>query len=330
MQLAGVWNQNEDQLKFNEWESAAGRGDFPGAWVINDRERKHWPSAHQLWDGTPLSGRMLHVKCLHGLGDAVQMFQYASRLRSIGEGVVYGVSPDFLPLARYFEGVEHAVAIGSDSPFTNSTCLEMLELPYIFRTCLDDLPIATKYLDRGGILKAKYTCRTARMDPHLRVGIASQGGTWDQNRWIPPSELRPMLSSTLADFIFLQGFSAATGQAINNKIPSLSGGLEELAGVIANLDLVISIDTLSAHLAGALGVPCWLLLKSDADWRWQVDMTRTPWYPRTRIFRQRKVGEWTDPLAEVTHILHAAAKERSELRSREACQVGKGAGNTRL
>ena len=298
------WSEEEDRRRFKEWANAMTRGDFQQAWDFDDAYSKHWPSAHQCWDGKVLRGRRVCVSCLHGLGDAVQMFQYAKLLKAAAAQVLYRLPQALVELASHFEAVDCVASLADPPPNEPDWChLEMLELPYIFRTLPQELPLNTCYLDRSRMLRSRFAKRFMQTQSKLKVGLALQGGEWDAARWVPFEAIHQLLDNQGIRFDFLQGLPPAMPLAVRGRYSVLTGGLKELTGVIANLDLVIACDTLSAHVAGAVGTPCWLLLKADADWRWQNDERRTYWYPSTRLFRQASPGAWDAPLVQVRQML---------------------------
>ncbi len=198
--------------------------------------------------------------------------------------------------------------------------MEVMELPYAFRSTITTLPRIIPYvqLPRPALAAAK-----ARMSngDSKRIGLVWAGGEWNRSRSIPFQLLQPLLQETPAIFYSLQGGEDNADWAeMRDSYHSRDGqnspsglryhdtadhgpGLIPLAAAIANLDLVITVDTMAAHLAGALGIPVWLLLQHAADWRWMIHRTDSPWYPRMRIFRQPAPGNWPAVIAEVCHEL---------------------------
>jgi hypothetical protein len=183
------------------------------------------------------------------------------------------------------------------------------ELPYLFRTTLNDLPITTHYLDLPG---ANVQQAADAMGPLTkpRIGLVWAGGQWNPERSIPIGLLDPIISEADVEFWSLQGDVAAddanpwidTGM-VRDATAICGDGLVVLAATIANLDLVITVDTLAAHLAGALGKPAWVMLQYAADWRWMTARDDTPWYPSVRLFRQPKPGDWSGTVGAVRDAL---------------------------
>ena len=138
-------------------------------------------------------------------------------------------------------------------------------------------------------------------------------GGWKPERSLKPRELAPLADISGVAFVSLQRGPAYESWRVAPAGPPfgvelMSDSVEETAAVIANLDLVISVDTMVAHLAGALGVPVWLLLHDTADWRWLLDREDSPWYPTMRLFRQPARGDWESVVQRVATALAAWAK----------------------
>jgi len=156
------------------------------------------------------------------------------------------------------------------------------ELPYLFRTTLATVPADVPYI----FVEPASLTRNGR----LHVGLIWQSGDWDNRRSIPFSEVKQLARVPGIDWHILQRHAPLAGW--DNSMGSISGGDNPLddARVMRTLDLVISVDTMTAHLAGALGVNTWTLLPFESDWRWMLDRHDSPWYPTMRLFRQRDEG----------------------------------------
>ena len=307
-EVAGAHPSRCDSLR---WMVAMLQGNLGAAWLLSDAIRlRGEPDPHRFWNGEELRGARVIVRCLHGLGDAVQMLRYAPRLARLAADVVYEVPPRMLELAPCFRGVDHAVTWGDQAPAKPTSFdvqVEVMELAYVFRTTADGLPVATDYLDLPAALLAETAgAMGARTLP--RVGLVWAAGEWNHARSIPPASLGPLLECPRYEFWNLQGGEARMQLRGLKDATMLCGeGVLALAATIANLDLVITVDTLAAHLAGALGRPCFLLLQHAADWRWQVNRADSPWYPSVRLFRQPSPGDWPGVIAQVTRALEQEA-----------------------
>ena len=234
------------------------------------------------------------------------MLRYAPRLAALAASVVYEVPPSLLELAPYFSGIDEVMTWGEQAPPqppAYDVQTEIMELPYLFRTEASDLPIAARYLHLPSPLLARVA---ARMGPRNlpRAGIVWAAGEWNPERSIPLACLAPLLAHPACAFWNLQGGTARTNLTALQDATSVCGdGILALAATIAHLDLVITVDTLAAHLAGALGKRVFLLLQHAADWRWQSGRDDSPWYPTLRIFRQPTPGDWPGVVAEVCQAL---------------------------
>jgi hypothetical protein len=261
------------------------------------------------------------VRCLHGLGDTIQFLRYATRLRSRAASLVVEVPPALLELAQYFDGVEKVVSWDECAPAASEEWeiqVEVMELPYLFRTGLSELPIAENYLRMPDHLRG---VRASSASAPVKVGLVWSAGEWNPARSIPFSMVRELIESCCCcEFWNLQGGAARDEWQCLSPSTSLrdahacGSGLVNLATTILDLDLVITVDTLAAHMAGALGRPAWVLLGYAADWRWMTKRKDSPWYPSLRLFRQAVPGDWEGVINCVQRELEAWTKAVTQLR----------------
>ena len=287
-----------DRCSGGRWMASALQGDFDGAWKESDSLRhRDAPDPHRFWNGEDIRGKRLIVRSLHGLGDAVQMLRYAPLLGQLAASVVYEVAPQLLPLAPFFRGVLKVCSWGLEAsidPPEWDIQVEVMELPYLFRTTLKELPVATGYLEvpTEFVQRAGF-CMGGCDKP--RIGLVWSGGDWNASRSIPFDLLRSVLSQSSFEFWNLQNgpvMLEANGTGIRSATTLCGDGILALAATMVHLDLIITVDTLAAHLAGALGKPAWVILQHAADWRWMTKRTDSPWYPTLRLFRQPRPGDW--------------------------------------
>ena len=310
--VAEASGADPDRCAAGRWMAHMFAGDFASAWRESDAiRRRGGPDPHRMWTGEDLSGRHIIVRCLHGYGDTVQFLRFAPQLRNLAAQVIYEVPPALYELAAYIEGVENVVTWGRLSPVSPvhwDTQIEVMELPYIFRTELGDLPIAQNYVHPP---QTRCNCVNRKLGRnHPRVGVVWAAGEWNQTRSIPFPVFSALLSEPACEFWSLQG---GASQSDWNQLPvslrlrdsaDLGDGILNLACIISQLDLVITVDTLAAHLAGAMGIPAWVLLQHAADWRWMRSGTTSPWYPSLRLFRQHAPGDWSSLMKKVRQELH--------------------------
>jgi hypothetical protein len=307
-----------DHCSAGRWMAAMLGGDFEAAWRESDAIRRRGaPDLNRFWKREDLRGKTVIIRCLHGLGDAVQFLRYIPILKATALKVLVEVPPGLLELASCFDGIDHALTWGEQAPTSPprwDVQVEVTELPYIFRTQLRDLPIAERYLQLPSARLSSAASRS-RTSNSMHVGVVWSSGEWNTARSIPLALLQPLLNVPGCEFWNLQGGDARSDWRDLGDFPTLHSAPECansvlcLAELIAQLDLVITPDTLAAHLAGALGVRTWVLLQKSADWRWMLHRQDSPWYPSMRLFRQAIRGDWTSVIAEVRTRLEATAAE---------------------
>ncbi len=301
------WDEQANRRNFRRWHAAMAAGAFSEAWNINDEEAQHWPSAHQLWNGTPLRGRSIDLHALHGLGDFVQMMRFVPRLNQLGCDITLNVRPELMPLLPCFSGSFRTAAETRST--RHCVAVEMMELLYALRVEPAHLPASANYLRLPPSLTTDLRERMNTGSCLPKAGVVWSGSAWDPERWIPVEHLAPLLQLKCCEWWSMQGPESAQegdGLPLLHFDKAGKGGLLEFAAAIQNLDLLITADTLAAHIAGALGKPVWVLLKKDADWRWLKGRVDSPWYPTMRLFRQAEHGAWTAVLSQVRDAVWSA------------------------
>jgi hypothetical protein len=272
----------------------------------------HLPRHEQpVWDGRPLEGRRVLVRCYHGLGDTLQFIRYAPLLRRVAREVVVWAQPELVRLVETVEGVGRVLPLHDGAPEAEFDAdVEVMELPHVFRSTEATIPARVPYL--------RVPPAPRDPDERLAVGLAWRAGGWDERRSVPVALLAPLAEIAGVALHVLQ-----RGPGLEERPPgfgAVAGSDDpwEAARTMRALDLVVTVDSMPAHLAGALGVPTWTLLHADPDWRWMRDRDDSPWYPTMRLFRQRRPGEWADVVRRVAERLRAAAARRSPGADREA------------
>jgi hypothetical protein len=302
---------NADRCSAGRWMVSMLRGDFESAWRESDAIRRRGaPDPHRFWNGEDIRGKRMIVRCLHGFGDAVQLLRYARELRDMAKEVTFEVAPRLVELARCFDGVNRVITWGDSAPRRPPAWdvqMEVMELPYFFRTQIRDLPIAERYLRLPEHAVARVRNEMVR-STNARIGLVWSSGEWNPSRNVLFNHLAPLLGSPGCEFWNLQGPEAAAGDSVCDSLREVRGcrdSILTLAAVICELDLVITVDTLAAHLAGALGVPAWVMLQYAADWRWMTHTSTSPWYPSLRLFRQPRPHRWESVVADIQCALRA-------------------------
>jgi tetratricopeptide (TPR) repeat protein len=298
------------------------RGDFSRGWGLYEfrkqcRGFKFARYAEATWDGGPLNGRRILLWSEQGLGDTIQFLRFLPKVEELGGKIVLAVQPELRRLVEGSVKVEEFVEPSGVPPFDVQCSL--LSLPLALGTTLETIPGGGPYLKAPGDLVAKWGERIEKwlQDPHggavgvrgnsLRVALAWAGRPGhinDANRSMQLKDLAP-LAATGAVFFSLQKWKTGFSIAGPDQAMRIVDWTEELAdmadtaGLIANLDLVIGVDSAVVHLAGALGARVWVLLPKAADWRWLLDREDSPWYRTMRLFRQERLGDWTGVVGRV-------------------------------
>jgi tetratricopeptide (TPR) repeat protein len=255
------------------------------------------------WRGEPATGRTLLIHAEQGYGDTLQFCRYASLAAARGLRVIVQAPRPLVRLLRGLEGVDQVLQDGEELPAFDLHC-PMLSLPLAFGTTVATIPSAERYLHADTAQVAAWRTRLDAMEnrgPHIGlVWAGNSRNIADQRRSLSPDRLAPLFEFLDAHFFSLQKDAAAAPEH-----PKLTDVMHEMtdfadtAALIANLDLVISVDTAVAHLAAALGRPVWLLNRFDPCWRWLTGRHDSPWYPTLRLFRQPKAGDWDAVIEEV-------------------------------
>ena len=306
-----------DRCSAGRWLASMLRGDYEAAWRESDAIRRRGTTdPHRFWNGERLDGKRVIVRCLHGFGDTVQMLAYAPRLRATAAWVIAEVNPRMVPLARCLGGIDEVITWNEDAPLTPPDWhvqIEVMELPYFFRTTLNDLPIQTERLRLPDEWLDRAAAAMGPANGRMRVGVVWEAGEWNRERSIPLRLLTPLITQDGLEFWSLQGDAAAyeaAGTGMLDATAICGDGLVALSATIAHLDLVITVDTLAAHLAGALGKPAWVMLQHAADWRWMHGREDSPWYPSLRLFRQGRPGDWQGVVDQVSGALENLVRLR--------------------
>jgi len=262
-----------------------------------------------LWDGSDLQGKTILLHAEQGLGDSLQFIRYAAIVKDKGGRVIVGCYPQLHRLFATVEGIDLLIVRGEPIPEFDVQ-VPMLSLPYVLGTKLETIPGNTAYLSAPA--NAEFALLP---DRNLKVGIVWAGNPKhrkNMQRSCNLSQFLPLLDVSGVSFYSLQKEVSDADRALLNVTPIVDlsphfGDLADTAAAIAKLDLVITVDTAVAHLAGALGKPVWILLAFSPDWRWLLDREDSPWYPSARLFRQRQRGDWEDVFDRVAPALGGLA-----------------------
>jgi len=258
-----------------------------------------------LWLGTsPIAGKTILLHAEQGLGDTIQFARYVKLLVRAGATVVLEVAPALKQLMSGIDGAARVVETGEALPAFDLHC-PLASLPLAFKTELASIPAGIPYLTAPAERLEKWRARIETL-ARPRIALAWSGNAAhanDRNRSIPLARLEPLWSRAGASFISVQRDVRDADAGVLAGAEGLVHVGDELsdfadtAGVLALADLVISVDSAVAHLAGAMGRPVWILLPCSPDWRWMLAREDSPWYPTARLFRQPAIGDWESVLA---------------------------------
>jgi hypothetical protein len=278
---------------------------------------------------------LLHAE--QGFGDSIQFIRYAPLVAQRGGHVIVQCQPGLETLLAGVEGISQIITRDEPLPDFDLHC-PLMSLPWVFATRLDTIPAAIPYLRANTEKVAHWRERLAREQSTsgetgpsrcdtLKIGLVWAGearphrphvNRINRRRSMSLSQFAPLAQVPGVAFISLQkGKSAEQAQTLPPGMRLLDWTAElndfaDTAALIEALDLVISVDTSVAHLAGALGKPVWLLNRFDTCWRWLLDRSDSPWYPTMRLFRQPQPGAWAPVIAEVREQLKLLVQSRSK------------------
>uniref|UniRef100_Q07N76 Tetratricopeptide TPR_2 repeat protein n=1 Tax=Rhodopseudomonas palustris (strain BisA53) TaxID=316055 RepID=Q07N76_RHOP5 len=292
-------------------------GDWSAAWREYEwrwrdpRYEHHQPNTPSpRWQGEALRGKTIILQAEQGFGDTIQFLRYVSVLKAQGARVVVQAGMTLHHLLLTTPGIDQV--IGLDEPAVGCDFhIPLLSLPGLCGTELDTIPNDIPYVFADAGLAATW-CERLGLKPGLAVGLAWQGNPkhpCDRWRSMPLAALHPLLDCPGAQFVSLQ-FDAGREQPDHGQYGIIDPAARhpivsfaDTAAIIANLDIVITVDSSVAHLAGALGKPVWILLAARNDWRWMRDRDDTPWYPHARLFRQSALHDWHSVVIRVRDAL---------------------------
>jgi tetratricopeptide (TPR) repeat protein len=300
------WNRAYVMLTLGRY--AEGWREHEWRWRRKEQPPRSYPKP--LWRGEPLADKTILLHAEQGMGDAVQFMRYVPLVAARGGRVVLQVPEPLLRVAQVSLG--HCVKVQSDAEMLPAFDLHapLLSLPVAFGTTLETIPADIPYIKTD-------TSAVARWREHLagakglKVGLVWAGSPQhknDRNRSIALERLAPLFGAAGVSWFSLQvgERKADLARLPSGTVTDLSGQLTdfaETAAAVANLDLVIAVDTATAHIAGALGRPVWVLVPFVPDWRWLIGRDDSPYYPSARLFRQPARGDWDSVVLRVRRAL---------------------------
>jgi hypothetical protein len=286
----------------DQWIWLMRRGRFEEAWSLADaalaatppRDLERIPRHFQrVWNGSPFEGRRVLVRCYHGLGDTLQFVRFVPRLQSIAASVTLWVQPALMSVLTSMLSQHVMLPLHDGIPAAEwDVDIELMELPHALRARPSAADVPYLRVAPAPIVR----------DERPLVGLVWRGGDWNPRRSMPVAALAPVLQRRGVRWVVMQHGASDDERRIVDGL-KVDGDLLFYARTLRALDLLITIDSMPAHLAGALGVPTWVLLHDDPDWRWMIDRDDSPWYPTVRLFRQRFGGDWNEVVVRVDAAL---------------------------
>ncbi len=301
------------------------RGEFEEGWreyewrrFATSEKNKQQSFSQPEWQGEPIIGKRILLHAEQGLGDTIQFARYARLVKEREQAtVILQCQPPLTRLLQSAKGIDTLVDTDTQLPAFDIHA-SLLSLPHRLKTTIDSIPDQAPYLAAEPDLKSDWTERLKQFTG-LRIGFAWAGNPTHRNDKNRSCELAPFLSlSELPGTVF---FSLQKGPA-SAELPRKTGtsgqkifdftnelkDFADTAALLANLDLLITVDTSLAHLAGAIGIRTWLLLPYSPDWRWLLARSDSPWYKNLRLFRQEAIGDWPSVFKQIQHCLLQLSK----------------------
>jgi tetratricopeptide (TPR) repeat protein len=319
-------NQEHATVHFNMGVLLLMHGDLKRGWQEYEWRKKMQgyrarSFTQPLWDGSEIDGRTILLyseKGYEGFGDVIQFIRYAPLIRERGAKIIVECRNEIKTLLKNVKGVEQVITYNGHLPGFDFHC-PFLSLPFVFRTTLKSIPSTIPYITVGPTLVRKWREKIQDNRSRFNVGLVWAGDLSHPRVQYRSCSLEAFQPLSQLDGIAL--FSLQKGEAATMaknppegmKIIDYTEAITDFADAAAcmeNLDLVISVDTAAAHLAGSLGKPVWTLLPFVPEWRWLLDREDSPWYPTMRIFRQPRPGDWKGVITRVGDELKRIIRDR--------------------
>jgi Flp pilus assembly protein TadD len=304
-------------------ELTEGWAEHEWRWRGGARHLRQRKLAGSEWQGEPLDGRRILLHAEQGFGDGMQFVRFAGILAGRGGRVILEVPRALVRLCRTLAGPVDVVAAGDRLPAFD-VHLPLMSVPRVLGTTLATIPVQVPYLSADPGAVSEWATRLAGL-PGIKVGLVWSGdprphdpkaNIIDRRRSMRLVRMAPLLAVHGASFVSLQkGIPAAQLAEVPDTLRPTDAAaaiddFADTAAVVANLDLVITVDTAVAHLAGAMAKPVWVLSRFDGCWRWLRERSDSPWYPTARLFRQSVPGVWDDVIADVADRLAGLTRSR--------------------
>jgi Flp pilus assembly protein TadD len=287
---------NRSMVLLAQGDFLKGWEDYESRWQASGYSRPEFPQAE--WNGSPLRGETVLLYTEQGFGDAIQFVRYAAAVTARGGRAMLRCQPELRRLLQNVPGVAGTLAPDQTTEF-DLHC-PLLSLPRVLGTTIDAIAAQVPYVAADPVAVTAWRARLQDGQPGVKVGLV-----WASHSMMPEaaqksttlSAFAPLREVAGARFYSLQTGAAGRKAAAAGPVPLIDhtdriGDFADTAALIANLDMIITVDTAVAHLAGAMGKPVWTMLRYAPDWRWYPDIPTSRWYPSMRLYRQRIRGDW--------------------------------------
>ena len=313
---------NLSRLQLAQENYQEGWKNYESRWLREDAPPSLFNSIPRLSAQENIDGKHILIWCEQGLGDSIQFARYVLPLKQRGAHITLAVQPQLIELLSGLAGIDSIMSYADEAPAECDFQIPLMSLPFFFMEASIPEPIVTPYL-KSNPTKSQLWQARLKCQPKLKVGLVWNGGflpghpkSWaiNERRNIPLATIAQLHNTPGIEFISLQKGEPSESELISQKgiiwpSDNLSiystelANFSDTAALIESLDLVISVDTAVAHLAGALGKPLWILNRYDSCWRWPINQECTHWYPTARIFTQPRQGDWQSVIEKVASEL---------------------------
>ena len=310
--LAGAYFERAE-ARLLRGDLAAGWEDYEWRWKLASAPAHMRKLTQPQWDGTSLGERPLLLIADQGYGDTIQFARYIPQVAARCPNLQLACSPEMRPFLLQQPGIRADHVVWENVPPVAAQ-ITLSGLPRVFRTTLETIPASVPYVRAEPDAAARWRTRLDALLPrgYKRVGLVWAGRPThdnDRNRSLALAQLAPLGARDRTALIALQKGPAATqigawyGSAPLINLSAEIADFTDTAAILDGLDLLVTVDTSVAHLAGAMGKPVWIMLPYAPDWRWLLGRTDSPWYPSVRLFRQPAPGDWTTVIEHVATAL---------------------------
>jgi len=300
----------------NGWSAYEWRWQLPEKQAIRNR--------YPLWEGCPIGGKTILLHCEGSLGDALQFVRYAQLVKKLDVTIIVRTLSPLKPLLSCCPYIDHVIS-DNDPLQPVDVHTSLMSLPHIFTTTVDTIPVKIPYLFPDETLVSNWQNKL-KHDRNFKIGICWQADPQNDaqrpaiaQRSVPLAlfeQLTQLPNSSLYSLQKISGLEQIDDKRMqwlinycDDTFDTNHGRFMDTAALIQNLDLIISVDTSIAHLAGALGKPTWVILPWKSDWRWLINRDDCPWYPTVRLFRKQQDDDWQAVIKEIVTMLKEYIKE---------------------